>query len=107
MSWKVGDVLVYDRGIGGSTSYMFLKITSFTKSGNPRVVYLKATGKIEYFNIGDTSEGNVVPIDEPINLIEKPLRKREDGYYIFEHRVPCLVELYDNTKTYRQIRYHN
>lgn len=84
-SWKVGDVSVYDRGIGGSTSYMFLKITSFTKSGNPRVVKLKATGNIEYFNNGDTSEGNVVPTDEPIDLIDKPLRKRDDGYYIFDN----------------------
>lgn len=107
MSWKVDDVLVYDRGICGSTQYAFLKITSFTKSGNPRVVKLKATGKIEYFNIGDTSEGNVVPTDEPIDLIEKPLRKREDGYYIFDNGKGSLVELYDKTETYRNIRYHN
>lgn len=107
MSCKVGDVLVYDRSIGGSTQYAFLKITSFTKSGNPRVVHLKATGKIEYFNMGDTSEGNVVPTNEPIDLIDKPLRKRDDGYYIIEHGKKSLVTPYDKTQTYRNIHYHN
>lgn len=105
MNWKVGDVLVYDRGIGGSTYYMFLKITSFTKSGNPRVVKLKEQGESVYFIKSDTTEGNVVPTDEPIDLIEKPLRKREDGYYIFGKG--SLVALYDKTQTYRNICYHN
>jgi hypothetical protein len=79
----------------------------FTKSGNPRVVHLKPKGEMEYFIMGDTTEGNVVPTNEPLDQINKPLRKRDDGYYIFDHRKPCQVKLYDKTKTYREIHYHN
>lgn len=105
---KAGDILVYDNGLGGSSSIHFLKIVSFVpKTKTPRVVPLINVYSDEKLGVFDR-EYTVTP-GKPKSAISYVLNKTKGGLYTWKKDClrPCHLELYNPERKYKCIHYEN
>ena len=106
---KVGDVLVYDAGLGGNTSYGFLRVTSFTKSNTPRVVPITGIRTNETSSSQlDNLECDVAPdLNSTILMdLQSPLSHNQQGFWQYKNlNRSSQLQMYDPTKVYHDV--HN
>ena len=106
---NVGDILVYNAGIGGNTSYGFLRVTSFTKSNTPRVVPITGIRTNETSSsLLDNLECDVAPnLNSTILMdLQSPLSQNQQGFWQYKNlNRSSQLHMYDPNKVYHDV--HN
>jgi len=105
----VGTILVYDSGVGGSTKYGFLKVTSHTSHKTPRVVEIPSISSEQQVWMDQISH-IVQPETNPSTLDNRPKALALNQQRFYQYHLPssshkCVI--YDPNKVYHNTHYSN
>lgn len=107
---QLGNIFVYDNGVGGNTSYCFLQVVSFVRhSSTPRVIPLESVTTDEKRDMVTDRYTYTVSPGQQFNTVARALNKNKDGFYTWKKEClrPCRLRLYNPEKKYDCIHHYN